>query len=344
MIMIETMPIARDSHYVPQAMLRRWSEDGKNVWAYRVLVSHENVPVWELKSIRGLVCQDDLYTTFSGDQETDEFERFITSLEEPGQAAIEKLLARSKMKPSDWRAIAIFVAVQSMRTPLAFVEITRRTERHAQEALEELIEKYEALGMIVPGDAGPAPPNFLSGMMKVSIEPPSAGCDKAGMRADIKSARSVWMATQRHHLTNNVQHIIKHRWRTASPSGDEEWPLTDHPVLTLNYYERGKYDFEAGWGKPGSEFILPISPKVALYTKVGERVTGPFTFSREATDELRCIMVERAFRWILARRELPWVAAARPREVNAQRFEQERQFWRQWNPAQSQAEAEFRSN
>jgi len=55
-------------------------------------------------------------------------------------------------------------------------------------------------------------------------------------------------------------------------------------------------------------------------------------------------MVERAFRWILARKELSWVAAARPREMNAPRFEQERQFWREWNPAQSQAESEFQPN
>ena len=67
-------------------------------------------------------------------------------------------------------------------------------------------------------------------------------------------------------------------------------------------------------------------------------------FSREQTDELHRVMAERAFRWILARRELPWVAAVRPREVNANRFEQEREFWRKWNPAQSQAEAEFRPN
>ena len=115
-------------------------------------------------------------------------------------------------------------------------------------------------------------------------------------------------------------------------------------MLTLNYYRRGQYDFEAGWGKVGSEFILPISPKVALYTKVGDKATGPFTFSREQTEEMQRIMAERAFRWILARRELPWVAAARPREANAERFERERQFWREWTSAQSQAEAEFRPN
>jgi len=76
----------------------------KNVWAYRLLVSHENVSLWELKSIKGLVCQDDLYTIFSGDNETDEFERFITSIEEPGQAAIDKLLAHAKLKPADRQA------------------------------------------------------------------------------------------------------------------------------------------------------------------------------------------------------------------------------------------------
>jgi hypothetical protein len=178
----------------------------------------------------------------------------------------------------------------------------------------------------------------------VSIEPPPDGGDKASVRAETKSARSVWMATQRHHLTNNVHHIVNHRFRVAYPFGDEEWPLADHPVLTLNYYERGKYGFEAGWGKENSEFILPISPKVALYTKIGDKTTGPFTFTREQTAELQHIMVQRAFRWVLATRELPWVAAARPREVNPARFEQERRFWHEWNSAQSQAEAEFQPN
>ena len=338
-----SLPITRDSHYIPQATLRRWSEDGNNVWAYRLLVPHANVPLWQRKAIKGLVCEDDLYTVFSGDAETDEFERFITSIEELGQAAIEKLLARSKMKPTDWQAIAKFVAAQSMRTPLAFVEITRRIERHAQEALGALIKKYEALGAVVPDDHDPATPNFLSDTLKVSIEAPTNGGNNASVRAETKSARSVWMATQRHHLTNNARHIGRHHFRVAYPFGDEEWPLADHPVLTLNYYDRGKYDFEAGWGKENSEFILPISPKVALYTKVGDKTTGPFTFSREETAELQGIMVERAFRWILARKELSWVTAARPREVNAQRFEQERRFWREWNRAQSQAEAKFHS-
>ena len=46
--------ITRESHYVPQATLRRWSEDGVNVHAYRLLVSHQNVPEWQPHALRGL--------------------------------------------------------------------------------------------------------------------------------------------------------------------------------------------------------------------------------------------------------------------------------------------------
>jgi hypothetical protein len=52
-------------------------------------------------------------------------------------------------------------------------------------------------------------------------------------------------------------------------AGDAEWPLTDPLVLTLNYYGPGKYDFGAGWGLEGSEFILPVSPHLAVCTQVG---------------------------------------------------------------------------
>ncbi len=335
------MPITRDSHYVPQATIRRWSDDGTHVWAYRLLVSHETVPNWERKAIKGLACQDDIYTTFHGDQETDEFERFITSIEEPAQLAIENLLAHGRMKPSDWKAAAAFVAAQQLRTPLYFLESSRRAERNIQESLEGLIREYEEAGAIFKSGDGPAPVNFLRDSLRITIEHPTDGSNKAAVRAETKSPRSVWMDTQRHHLTRNLHHITRHRWRAASPFGDEEWPLTDHPVLTLNYYGRGKYDFDAGWGKQGSEFILPVSPKVALYTQVGNNATGRFAFSQELTEELQLIMATRAFRWILASHALPWVSEVRPREVNAQRFEQERQFWREWNHAQGKAESEF---
>ena len=94
--------ITRESHYVPQATLRRWSDDGVNVWAYRLLAPSENVDPWRPCAIRGLTKQRDLYTTFEGDKEGDDFEKFITrEIEAPGQSAIEKVIGNLKMKPAE---------------------------------------------------------------------------------------------------------------------------------------------------------------------------------------------------------------------------------------------------
>src|SRR5229473_8317927 len=101
--MASTSEITHHSHYVPRATVRRWSDDGISVNAFRVLVSHESVPMWSKQSIRSVVRQADLYTTLQGDQETDDFEKRITRLyEEPGQEAIEKLLASQRMISLDW--------------------------------------------------------------------------------------------------------------------------------------------------------------------------------------------------------------------------------------------------
>lgn len=333
--------ITRESHYVPVATLRRWSEDGSRVWAYRLLVPHPNVPEWDLRSIRGLVRQTDLYTLFSGDREADDFEKFITrEIEEPGQLAIEKLLSQPRLKPRDWQDIAKFVAAQQLRTPLHFIESMNRTQQHMQESLEEVVLKFEAKGAI--SDTGPeAAPNFLRDSLKVTIERPTDGGDKAAVRAEIKSPRSFWMDTQRHHLTNNLHHICNHRWRAVEPAGDGEWLLTDHPVLTLNFNGPDQYDFGAGWGNAGSEFFMPVSPRLGVYTQVGARDVGRFTFSADQTAMIQRLMVKRAFRWVLARQQMAWVAAERPREVNRERFVTELEAWEQWNPVQSEAEAEF---
>src|SRR2546430_11571898 len=66
-----------DNHFLPQAYLKPWSQDGNQVWAYRILVSNQAVPPWTRRSIRGTAFHQHLYTEISEGQERDDFERWI---------------------------------------------------------------------------------------------------------------------------------------------------------------------------------------------------------------------------------------------------------------------------
>ena len=298
------LEITRGSHYVPRRTIKRWSRDGKYVLAYRRLVSHEDVPEWDRYRIKGLARQADLYTTLENGEDVDDLEKWLTrEYEEPGQDAIEKLLAKGRLTPLDWQRIAKFVALQQLRTPLHFVEMMRRLETQIPETLEKIVTEYEAktAAMAMADDLTTAkePPNFLAHALRVSIQRPSNPFDSATVRAEVSSPRAIWLATIRHHLTSNADVICTHRWRAIEPVGDAEWPLTDHPVLTLNFNDPNNYDFGGGWGNEGSEFILPVSPRVAVYTQV-KRKNQTLAPSADQTRMLQRLMAERAFRWIIA--------------------------------------------
>ena len=82
--------ITRESHYVPQATLKRWSLDGIHLSGYRLLVSHPDVPVWQSHTIGGLARQRDLYT-FDGHAEP-------SRSWSPGASSQRDLRGRSKCR------------------------------------------------------------------------------------------------------------------------------------------------------------------------------------------------------------------------------------------------------
>jgi Protein of unknown function (DUF4238) len=338
--------ITRETHYVPQATLRRWSEDGVNVWAYRLLAPSANIDPWQLCAIKGLTKQRDLYTTFEGDQEGDDFEKFITrEIEEPGQAAIEKVIGNFKMKPGDWHAVAKFVAAQQMRTPMFFVEWVRRINEEMPKTLQSILSELEqkAAAQIPAQAQEPDDHNYLREKLRVTVDPVPGGNGLALVHAQVSSSRTAWLRFMRRMLTDRIELFCHHRWRVLKLAADDEWPLTDNPVLALNYVRRGEYDFGAGWGKHNSNFIMPVSPRVAIFTQVGSRETGPWHASLEQTRELQGFAVERALRWIIARKPDPQIVALRPRAVDAEAYKAEQEAWRAWNDRHLSSEAEFRA-
>ena len=336
--------IARNSHYVPMAALRRWSDDGTHVFAYRILVSNPKVPEWTQKAIRGLAYRRDLYTAFAGGRELDDFEKWLArEFEQPGLEAIDKLLRGSRLSPADWRGMVRIVAAQDVRTPLNFIESIRRWEQQVPDMLERTVqesikrlEEAKQNQVTVPMQREP---NEYSNLLEVSIEPPvDLDSDQARIRAAVPIGRRLWIAAMRHLLTNTAETLSRHRWSVVEPDGDAEWPLTDHPVLRLNYYKPGHYDFGGGWANPGSEIMMPVSPRHLLYVQVGSKAANRFAASRERTQLVQRFLVERAHRWVFARRRTEWVVQVRPRTVDPERLAEEKQAWDGWHQDQLQSE------
>lgn len=312
------------------------------------MVSHPNVPDWVEQSIRSVTRQADLYTTLEGEEESDRVERHLTRVyEEPGQAAIERLLSNQRMSPLDWSSVARFTALQQMRTPLYFLEFVKRLNEQIPEGLAKVVKDYHERQDEDPTPsvtAQAAGSNHLGDTLRVSIQPAVGPGGETGITAEVSSARAAWLATISSMLVRLERVICQHRWRAIEPAGDAEWPLSDHPVLTLNYFRPDLYDFGAGWGRKGSEFLLPVSPRVAVCTQVGSNNHGPRQMTVEQTQSIQRFIAERAFRWIIARRGAgDWVSSVRLRTVNAEAYATEQEAWRNWHAGHTASEAEFRA-
>jgi len=300
------------------------------LFAYRLLVSNPRVPEWQPKYIRGLARQRDLYTVSSGNKELDDFERWIsTEFEQPANVAVYKLEDGKRLKREDWHSIARFLAVQDVRTPRSFIESMRRWEQEMPNVLEttmrEAVKEFESAnkdGTVLKQNREH---NEFSGLIKVDMErSPSPDSNQTIVQAEISMGRRWWIASMRHLLNGVAEKLCDHQWSIAEPAGNTEWPLTDHPVLKLNYYGPGKYDFGGGWGRRGSEIMMPLTPRHLLFVHVGTDAGRKMTFTREQTMFLQELLVERAYRWVFATEPLEWVRRIRPRKVDAEAFADEK--------------------
>jgi Protein of unknown function (DUF4238) len=290
--------ITHDNHYVPRAMLKRWTQDGVHLWAYGLVVSRAEVAAWERKPIAGLALQSDLYTAFANGDEVDDFENFITrNFEEPGAVAIEKLINRARMTPEEFRSIGRYVVAQDVRTPLSFIESIQRFNKIIPDALKKSVddlEKRTETGQHIPRHRDVSLAGELQDAFRVRVEP-KPDSDRAVVRLGIESERSLWVRQMRHILLGVAKIVETHRWSVVRPYGSEEWPLTDHPVIRLNFSSPTTYDLGGGFGKPGCDIIMPIAPKLALFTQVGKKHERIFELSSDHTKLVQRLLLERAF-------------------------------------------------
>lgn len=332
------------NHYIPEHYLKRWSSGTSKVWTYRLLVPHENVQLWKLHSLETIGRRDHLYTRIREGKDSDELERwFSVDFESQANPVIEKVIAGKAISPADWRILARFLALQDVRTPARMTEIVNRASEYLPEMLEEVLTNAVQELKSTRNRDKPVPIEHKKSSIPLPIavstefEP---GAETGKLRVETLAGRAYWLFALEGLLTNTAKHLENHRWTIVRPALGIKWLTSDNPVVKLNYYSNGTFDLGGGWGNPGSEIFLPLSPEHMLYTQVG---TKP-RFSRgERLPEVISLQIQRfiiknAHRYIFSEQIDASVFQTRPRTVNQEMVRMENRGWAEFHAAQSKAE------
>jgi hypothetical protein len=313
-----------------------------------MLVSHQNVRPWRCSSPRGIAYLSHLYTRIISGTETDEIETWLSeNFEAPAEEAIYRAVQDKPLKELHWQALIRFTAAQHVRTPARLLERMRFWQDAMPSILDEVLKDAAKKWSDSKESGVPVEPmstpnsEYIPIRVRTKVPP---GQLMGTLQVETVVGRGLWLFTIKHLLTRTLGVLLQHKWTVLRPFGDMSWFTSDDPVITLNYSGPNNYDFGGGWGSKGSEIMLPLGPKHLLYTQIGTRPPRRGSiFPHPQTAMIRKLIAERAFRMIIATEPTDDIPRIRPRTVNAQAEQNEREQWGRWHLEQATAERQLRT-
>lgn len=340
-------PLTHRNHFVSQLYLRNFTSIEQKIWTYRLLVSNVAVPMWKPATSKGIACHSHLYTRVHLGQETDAVEQwFNTEFENPASDAIQKVISESRMTSSDWDSLIRFVALQDVRTPARLVENLERWRVTLPNLLEKTLQQTVKQLESVDSPRLQSEESYKLGTIEfpVKIEV-SRDLVQPQIKAEVTVGRQMWLWGIEYVLNNTAEALHRHKWTILKPYVGLSWFTSDDPVVKLNYYKVGNYDFGGGYGFKGTEIFLPLSPEHLLYTQVGHpRKPRGTRLSLKETQVIRKCIAEHADRLIFCREPDEEIPVYRPRKVDKDQYDFEAEQWRNWHTDQSMAERELQHN
>ena len=340
------MELRKDNHYLSQAYLKNFVNSDNQINTYNLLVSYEKVKVWKYSSVKGVAYHKNLYTYLTAQGLTDEFEKwFHEDFENPVAPILNKVITDAQLTKEDWAVLIHFTATLDVRTPFRLLQYIEESEQvlpqKMQHMLQELMHEFESLTQEEKRNIVPPPKDELFPFRVFTEIEEDRSSGKISVEMPLN--RSQWLGQVRHTLTETYKVLLKHRWTILKPAKGLTWFTTDCPVIRLNYYKKGKYDFKGGWDHPGGEILLPLSPSHLLYTKIGTNRAPQRgkTCDIEFTKLTRKLLAEHAYRFIYSSSEDMEIPKLRPRTVNKEKFDNEKQYWNSWHKRNEESEWEY---
>lgn len=301
--------------------------------------------VWEDRSIKSLAVRRDLYTSVAEGRESDRIERWLNQeIETPALPVLDRLCKMQSLNVTERKTLARYIAALSARSPLYYSEHTRIMAENIGGVLDatvkeslKRIEEAQKVGKRIETrpDAGRG---FRSIAFKIHRERP-----QPELEVSVVIGRELWLDSIEH-VVNHVSAVLEsHDWQVFRPYGGWTWYTSDNPVVRLNYYPNGTYDFKGGFANPGGELLLPLSARHLLYTHIDRPRSDYTELSLEHTIGLKRCIAQNAFRWIAAdsrTRNAEWFM---PRVVHLAKYNAEENAWKEYNKDQANAELNLKT-
>lgn len=337
------MALTRDNHFVPQVYLKNFATASDEVYEYRTLVSHRNVPVWKSVHVAGTGYEKNLYTRIVRREETDDIEQWLSKdFETPASEPLQKVLGDRELSSSDWEILTRFLASQIVRTPAFLIKNLPRWNQMAPRVLDQALRDIDSrirqakeLGQeIVIDDPARHTEYFPIRIERKEIPEEK----KVQFTTRVVVGRGLWFYSMKHLLTNTLKVLHQHKWSIVEAPNGLPWFTSDDPVICLNFRSEGDFDFDGGWNRSAGNILFPLSPRHLMFTEIGRDICPRRVPSRYHARLFRRIIAQHAHRRIYSSQMEDKIPQLRPRVVGAKAFQTERALWEAYYEDQSKAE------
>lgn len=338
--------ITHHNHYVPQFYLRNWSCDGKSIWDYKLVVENERESIWRLTSLKTACSWNDLYTLRIAGSDVDDVEiYFCDKYESPASIILKKIETGSEVSKNDVDCLVNYWLVQHFRTPSFMIKLAelvpgafdRVADQIPRLIAEYLREKESGADRRNSSQVAPLEP-FPDQPIEIDFDFKSAEVTSA-----LSLGRTSFLSSIASHVNGIVGDKVRNcNWSIVRPPRGRCFITSDNPAIAYRVNSRNEIEVDGvGLGRSGTTLILPLTPKAALFSRVGSQSSSiPEFLDDTQFDLFNEAIYKSAYRHIFSRQEIPAIEEIFPRIVNREVIAEDREVRNNW--AENQASLEER--
>jgi len=330
------MPLSRNNHYIPQMYLSRWENEGR-IYVYQLLVSHENVPVWNRQSVKNTASLPNLYLSVFKDEESDHLEHvFDVDFESPAKKALDKICKEEKMTSKDWWLISDYVVAQFVRTPSFYLWVKEWGKDNIPKQLDELGQTLSELKK-VPSTTHES--NEEASLLPIGVRFADEKPDEnhTGVEISVVSGKGLWLFAITHTLKKHSvlrQFFSELKWSVITAPEGEYWPSCDNPVVICDAdIDKGIISRASGpLGIAGKTkaILFPVSPKKLLLAMSIRKYPWRILADKKMSFMIRKAIINNALMFVYSNQEDEGIMTVRPRVVNESEYKRVKNDFENW--------------